>query len=97
MTPKLILLVLISCFLSFAAVLMLLQHRFTRELYVVVSGASIGWAAVACRGRLPTWLGERWGIADDSDRRNLPLRILLPILAVVVVVAGLLVYYAFRL
>lgn len=96
MTPKLIFRVTVSSFLSLAAVLMLLHHQFSREIYVVGSGALIGWTAVAYRGRLPIWMRERWGIADDSDPRNLPLHIWVPILAVVIAVAGLLIFYAFR-
>jgi hypothetical protein len=96
MTPKLIFLVAVSSFLSLAAVFMLLHHQFSRELYVVGSGALIGWTAVAYRGRLPIWMRKRWGIADESDPRNLPMRIWLSILAVVVAVAGVLIFYAFR-
>jgi hypothetical protein len=96
MTPKLIFLVVVSSFLSLAAILMLLHHQFSRELYVIGSGALIGWTAVAYRGRLPIWMRKRWGIVDESDPQNLPMRIWLPILAVVVAVAGVLIFYAFR-
>ena len=75
---------------------MVLRRQFSHELLLIVLGALTGWSAVACRGRLPGWLREHWGIADDSDPRNLPVRIWLPLLAVVIVVAGLLFYYAFR-
>jgi hypothetical protein len=75
---------------------MLLQRQFSHELVLVTLGALTGWSAVACRGRLPAWLREHWEIADDSDPRNLPVRIWLPILAVVFVVAGVLLYRAFH-
>jgi hypothetical protein len=96
MTPKWIVLVVLSCFLSFAGVLMMLRHQFNRELYVIASGAFIGWCAVAYRGRLPYWLRERWGIASDSAPGNIPIRIWLPILAIVIAVAGLLFFYVMR-
>jgi hypothetical protein len=97
MTSKLIFLVVVSGFLTFAAASLLLRHQFTRELYVIGCGAFTGWCAVACRGRLPDWLRERWGIVDDSAPGNLPVRIWLPILAIVFLVAGLLFFYVIRL
>jgi hypothetical protein len=95
-TTKLIFLVVVSCLLSFAAVLMVLEQQFNHALYVIACGAFIGWSAVAFRGRLPNWVREHWGIADDSAPGNLPVRIWLPILAVVIVVAGLLFFYVVR-
>jgi len=96
MTPKWIVLVVLCSFLSSAAVLMMLRHQFTHELYVIAGGAFIGWCAVACGGRLPYWLREHWGIADDSAPGNIPVRIWLPILAIVTAVAGLLFFYVAR-
>ena len=72
----------VSSFLSLATVLMLLHHQFGSELYVIGSGAFIGWAAVAYGGRLPIWMRKRWGMAEDADLRNLALRIWVPILLV---------------
>ena len=93
---KWIILVVLSCFISFAAVLLLLRHQFTHQLYIITSGAFIGWYAVACRGKLPDWLREHWRIADDSAPGHIPVRILLPILAIVIAVAGLLFFYVVR-
>ena len=96
MAPKLIFLVLLSCFLSFAAGLMILRHQFTRELYEIACGAFTGWSAVVRRGRLPNWLREHWGLVDDSAPGNLPVRTWLPILTIAIVVAGLLFFYVVR-
>jgi hypothetical protein len=96
MTTKLLFLVTISCLLSWAAGAMLLRRELGHELLLVALGALTGWSAVACRGRLPAWLRVHWGITDDSDPRNLPVRIWLPILAMVIVVAGLLFWYVVR-
>ncbi|HWI57303.1 MAG TPA: hypothetical protein VNZ22_08755 [Bacillota bacterium] len=96
MTPKLIFLVVLSVFLSFAAASMLLRHQYTDELYVIGCGAFIGWSAVACRGRLPAWMKEHWGIVDDSAPGNLPVRIWLPVLTTAIVVAVLLFLYVTR-
>ncbi len=82
--------------LSLAAVVMVLEQQFTRVLYAICSGAFIGWTAVAYRGRLPAWVREHWKIAEDSDPGNLPVRIWLPILALVIVVAVILFFYVVR-
>jgi hypothetical protein len=98
MTPKLILLLVLSCFLSFMAVLMFLQRRPTSELLIVALGALTGWSALICRGRLPEWIKSLWGdrITEDLDPNNLPLRIWLPLVAITIVVAGVLIFYAAR-
>ena len=96
MTPKVIVITMLSSFLSFAAVLMVLQQQFSQELGIIGCGAFIGWTTVAYRGRLPNWVRKHWGIVDDSDPGNLPVRIWLPILALVIVVAGLLFFYVAR-
>jgi hypothetical protein len=48
MTPRFMVLVVLSCFLSFAAALMALQRQFTHELSLVALGAITGWSAVVC-------------------------------------------------
>ena len=96
MTTKSLFLVALSCFLSIAAAAMLVRRQLGYELLLVALGALTGWSAVACGGRPPAWLGAHWGITDDSDPRNLPVRIWLPILAIVILVAGLLFWYAVR-
>ena len=95
MTPKLILLLVLSCFLSFMTVLMLLQGQLTSQLLIVALGALTGWSALICRGRLPEWLKARWGdrITEDLDPKNLPLRIWLPLLGITVIVVGTLIFY----
>src|SRR5690348_9001184 len=95
MTPRFMVLVVLSCSLSFAAALMALQRQFKHELSLVALGAITGWSAVVCRGRLPAWIRDLWGdrIAADSAPGNLPVRIWFPILAIVMVIAALLVFY----
>jgi hypothetical protein len=77
------------------AVLMCLQRRFTSELLVVALGALTAWSAFICGGRLPAWLQALWGdrITEDSDPKNLPLRIWLPLLMLAIIIAGALIWY----
>src|SRR5262245_34316560 len=95
MTPKLILLFVLSSFLSFSAVFMLVQSRLTGELLIVAIGAITGWSTLVCHGRLPGWLKTLWGdrITEDSDPTNLPVRIWLPLSMLAIIIASALIWY----
>jgi hypothetical protein len=67
-----------------------------RVLEVIVIGVVVSITYVVAGGRLPDWLKRFVNVTDDDDPSNLPVRLYLPILAAVLVVAGVLLYFGLR-
>jgi hypothetical protein len=65
-------------------------------LEVILVGVVVSITYVVAGGTLPDWLKSRVNVTDDDAPSNLPVRLYLPILATVLLVAGVLLYFGMR-